>query len=65
MGYSPWDHREPDTTERLTHTHTHTHNFHSRKQLLWDPLLSPQHLNHRYISLGAKKYQQENVDGSA
>ena len=26
MGYSPWDHKESDTTERaLTHTHTHTH----------------------------------------
>ena len=20
MGYSPWGHKEPDTTERLTHT---------------------------------------------
>ena len=25
MGYSPWDHKELDTTEQLTHTHTHTH----------------------------------------
>ena len=25
MGYSPWDHKESDTTERLAHTHTHTH----------------------------------------
>ena len=25
MGYSPWGHREPDMTDRLTHTHTHTH----------------------------------------
>ena len=24
-GYSPWGHKESDTTERLTHTHTHTH----------------------------------------
>ena len=23
--YSPWGHKEWDTTERLTHTHTHTH----------------------------------------
>ena len=23
--YSLWDLKEPDTTERLTHTHTHTH----------------------------------------
>ena len=23
-GYSPWGHKESDTTERLTHTHTHT-----------------------------------------
>ena len=23
--YSPWGHKESDTTERLTHTHTHTH----------------------------------------
>ena len=22
MGYSPWGHKELDTTERLTHTHT-------------------------------------------
>ena len=25
LGYSPCGHREPDMTERLTHTHTHTH----------------------------------------
>ena len=24
--YSPWGHKEADTTERLTHTHTHTQN---------------------------------------
>ena len=24
-GYSPWDHKESDMIERLTHTHTHTH----------------------------------------
>ena len=24
-GYSPWGHKESDTTEGLTHTHTHTH----------------------------------------
>ena len=23
VGYSPWGHKESDTTERLTHTHTH------------------------------------------
>ena len=23
-GYSPWGHKESDTTERLIHTHTHT-----------------------------------------
>ena len=23
MGYSPWDHKESDMTEQLTHTHTH------------------------------------------
>ena len=23
VGYSPWDHKESDTTERLTHTHIH------------------------------------------
>ena len=23
MGYNPWDHKESDRTERLTHTHTH------------------------------------------
>ena len=25
VGYSPWGHKELDTTERLTHTHTYTH----------------------------------------
>ena len=25
VGYSPWDGKESDTTEQLTHTHTHTH----------------------------------------
>ena len=25
MCYSPWGHKELDTTKRLTHTHTHTH----------------------------------------
>ena len=25
VGYSPWGHKESDTTEQLTHTHTHTH----------------------------------------
>ena len=24
-GYSPWVHKESDTTKRLTHTYTHTH----------------------------------------
>ena len=24
-GYSPWDHKESDMTEGLTHTHIHTH----------------------------------------
>ena len=24
-GYSPWDRKELDMTEQLTHTHTHTH----------------------------------------
>ena len=25
VSYSPWGHKESDTTEQLTHTHTHTH----------------------------------------
>ena len=25
VSYSPWDHKESDTTEWLIHTHTHTH----------------------------------------
>ena len=25
MGYSPWDRKESDMIELLTHTHTHTH----------------------------------------
>ena len=32
MGYSPWDCKELDTTERLTHTHRHTHT-HTRSGL--------------------------------
>ena len=24
-GYSPWGHKESETTEGLSHTHTHTH----------------------------------------
>ena len=27
VGYSPWGHRELDTTEWLTYTHTHTHTY--------------------------------------
>ena len=30
-GYSPWGHKELDTTEQHTHTHTHTHKGWSRK----------------------------------
>ena len=26
-GYTPWGHKESDTTEWLTHTHTHTHTY--------------------------------------
>ena len=47
MGYSPWGHKELDTTERLsTHTHTHTrvhtHTQHSdlRKSSMWRGLES-------------------------
>ena len=29
VGYSPWGHKEPDTTE---HTHTHTHTYRSREK---------------------------------
>ena len=29
VGFRPWDRKESDTTERLTHTHTHTHTHHS------------------------------------
>ena len=25
VGYSPWSHKEVDTTDQITHTHTHTH----------------------------------------
>ena len=39
-GYSPWDHKESDTTEQLIHTHlthtyTHTHR-HGLKGLVMD-----------------------------
>ena len=33
VGYSPWSHKELDTTERLTHTHTHTHTHSVSKAL--------------------------------
>ena len=33
MGYSPWGHKESDTTEH-THTHTHTHTLPSSKFIL-------------------------------
>ena len=43
VGYSPWGHKESDTTERIactrTHTHTHTH------PLISEPILSPVYLN--------------------
>ena len=29
VGYSPWSHKELDTTEQLTHTHMLTHNIHT------------------------------------
>ena len=33
VGYSPWGHKEPDTTEHThTHTHTHTHLYRSREK---------------------------------
>ena len=31
VGYSPWGHKESDTTERLTHTHIHTHTHRQSK----------------------------------
>ena len=33
MGYSPWDHKESDTTE-CTHTHTYTNPFNA-PELVW------------------------------
>ena len=35
VGYSPWCHRELDTTEQLTHTHTHIHTPSWRECLHW------------------------------
>ena len=35
VGYSPWDHKEWDTSERLTHTHTHTHQGYVTKSGVW------------------------------
>ena len=32
--YSPWDCKESDTTEGLTHTHTHTHT-HTQSVQTW------------------------------
>ena len=39
VGYSPWDHKESDTTEWLsTHTHTHTHTRTSISLSFYEPL---------------------------
>ena len=35
-GYSPWGHKELDTTEWLTHTHTHTHTVEWHSKVLKD-----------------------------
>ena len=34
MGYSPWDHKESDTTEQLTHTHRLPENYHQVSSLI-------------------------------
>ena len=39
VGYSPWDRKELDTTECLTHTHTHTHTHTPPRTLLGLSLL--------------------------
>ena len=31
QGYSPWSHKELDTTEQVTHTYTHTHTNEKKK----------------------------------
>ena len=33
VGYSPWGHKESDTTEQLTHTHTYTHTYRKSKRI--------------------------------
>ena len=45
VGYSPWGHKESDTTKRYTHTHTHTHPH----PLISEPILSPVYLNAGHI----------------
>jgi len=35
VGYSPWSHKELDTTKRHTHTHTHTHTHVSVRARIW------------------------------
>ena len=41
VGYSPWGHKESDTTKRQTHTHT--------PPLISEPILSPVYLNAGHI----------------
>ena len=43
MGYSPWGHKELDTTEVTQHTHTHTQMILSLKSFLWFSLLNAPH----------------------
>ena len=40
MGYSPWGHKELDTTEWLTHTHKHTHTHTHRYRRAFFPWFS-------------------------
>ena len=42
VGYSPWGHKESDTTKRHTHTHT-------PPPLISEPILSPVYLNAGHI----------------
>ena len=38
-GYSPWDHKESDTTEQLTHTHIHIEGLRGPPNLILSRLM--------------------------
>ena len=51
MSYSPWGHKQPDMTERLTHTHIHTHTHTHTHKAYHRPgtVLSTSHITNHLI----------------